>query len=806
MADIKFTLGTDITFEQASAYIKQMVTDWEKLKSTIQAAKIVSDKDVGNLAKSVNQVQKLAQNAEKYTKQQEASKGIIGGMEAEVKKLRHEFRAATTEAGRLEKKAQLDKVNRQLKTAKDTTAGWGKALSSFMFKFNALGNIAANVMSRVTQMAKRAAREALKIIMDFEQAMADVKAITQATDAEFKKLNKSARDLGGSTKFTAIQVAQLQKEYAKLGFSTQEILNASEATLNLAAATGTDLARSAEVAGSTVRAFNMETTETQRVVDVMARSFTSSALDMERFSESMKYVAPVAKAMDVSLEETTAMLSALANAGIHGSQAGTALRRIFLQLAKDGRPVAERMAELAENGISVADAQGEVGQRAATSMLVLADQKTVIEDLTGAYQEASGAAQEMADIQLDTLRGQLTILKSALEAYILAINESSDASDKSKTVITGLAETIKFLGDNMEWLKVGLKFLTKGVFPGLMEAGRSAKEMFDEFNQEVIKYASDEVIAALLERAKAHAEAMNEIADGTDNAKQSFKEYIKLVKEFVSETKKTLALEEEEAEYWAATIKPPDDIVEEDKAYQESLKQDATDITDHKIAEYERERAARATAFQREKAEFLRKKEIYDTFSDAVLQITNEAIAQGELSMQKFGEIVIVGMLDLLRKIIIMKQAEVLAAAMLTPESMASFGLAGLAKAAIINGLITAAFGAAKAAVSGKFAEGGEIEGRLHTQGGTIIEAEGGEFVINRRQTSKYKPILEDINAGRDHAVWNALNIDLNKSETGINYNQKIYEHLSKNARSFWEDNEYYYLQQGNTVKKVAKA
>ena len=792
MADIKFILGTDITFEQAAQYIKQMAADGQRLRDTLKGTQVISDKEVKNVARTVNEVQKLTKNAERFTKQQELAKGIIGKEEAAVRRLRHEWKAAGTEAEKLAKKAELDKTIRKLKVAKTTTSEWSQALGSFAFKFNALGNIAANALSRITQIAKQAARESLKIIMDFEQAMADVRSITQATEAEFKKLNKSARDLGGSTKFTAVQVAQLQKEYAKLGFSTQEILNASEATLNLAAATGTDLARSAEVAGSTVRAFNLDATETQRIVDVMARSFTSSALDMERFSESMKYVAPVAKALGVSIEETTAMLSALANAGIHGSQAGTALRRIFLQLAKDGRPVAERMRELASEGITVAGAQDEVGQRAATAMLVLGDQQTLIEELTGVYREAAGAAQEMADIQLDTLKGQVIVLKSALSELVLEWAEFNKFTTTSKEGVTGLSAGVRGLSENFALFKIALNPITGLVRVLSNELWKGREEIENTEKALVGEGEGDD--------------------EGLDNAVkvvgESFAETIKKIRAFTAAMRETQALEKEEAEYWAATIKPPDDVIEEDKAYQEQLKQDVTDIVDYKIAEYEREKAARKAAFEIEKAELLRKAEIYNTFSDTVLQITNQTIAQGELSMKKFGEVVIIGMLDMLRKIILIKQAEALTIALAQPDSIATFGITGIARAAIINGLITAAFGAAKAAISGKFAEGGYTgDGAFRDDTGERVAGvvHEKEFVINRRQTSKYKPLLEDINAGRDHAVWNALNIDLNKSQTGVDYNQKIYEHLSQRQPSYWEDNEYYYLQKGNTVKRVAK-
>ena len=154
---------------------------------------------------------------------------------------------------------------------------------------------------------------------DFEAQMSAVKAISGATDAEFKKLRDSAEKLGSTTIFTATQVAQLQEEYARLGFTADEIVAAQAGTISLAAATGESLKSSAETAGSVIRAFGLEALDTGRIVDIMGASFTSSALNLERFSQSMKFVAPVARAAGFTLEETSAMLAQLADNGLHGS-------------------------------------------------------------------------------------------------------------------------------------------------------------------------------------------------------------------------------------------------------------------------------------------------------------------------------------------------------------------------------------------------------------------------------------------------------------------------------------------------------
>ena len=150
---------------------------------------------------------------------------------------------------------------------------------------------------------------ALKTFKGFEFQMAKVRAITGASNTEFNKLNQSAQDLGRTTFFTAQHVAELQTNYGKLGFTTQEILDAQEATLDLATATGSDLARSATVAGSAVRGFGLDASETKRVVDVMAVAFTSSALDIEKWQTSMTKVAPIAKSAGFSIEDTAAIMA-----------------------------------------------------------------------------------------------------------------------------------------------------------------------------------------------------------------------------------------------------------------------------------------------------------------------------------------------------------------------------------------------------------------------------------------------------------------------------------------------------------------
>jgi len=261
------------------------------------------------------------------------------------------------------------------------------------------------------------------VFKSFEAEMSKVKAVSGATAEEFKMLSDNAKSLGASTMFTAREVAGLQTEFAKLGFTASEITKVTQATLNLAQASGSDLARAAEVAGSTLRAFGLDASQTGMLTDVMAKSFTSSAMDMETFAESMKFVAPVAKAAGMSVQETSAMLAVLANAGIKGSQAGTALRRIISEIGATGKTTGEALKDLASKGLDLADAKDEVGRSAQSALLVLAGGVDQIAPLTESFKNSAGAAAELADEMGNNALGASKRMESAIEGLGISIGE-----------------------------------------------------------------------------------------------------------------------------------------------------------------------------------------------------------------------------------------------------------------------------------------------------------------------------------------------------------------------------------------------
>ncbi len=265
--------------------------------------------------------------------------------------------------------------------------------------------------------------QVVRIFSSFQYQKSKVQGVSKATGEQFKALKENAKELGASTEYTVTQVAKLQLNYARLGFTPGQILQITSATLDLATATGSDLASAADVAGSTLRAFGYDGSQMTRVVDVMAASFNKSALDLGYFSESMKYVAPIAAKAGVSLEQTTAMLGILADRGIRGSQAGTALKRILSEISTEGKSVSEALADLNEKGLTLADAEDEVGKYAMTALAVLADNAPAVEGLTTALNNSAGAAEHAAAIMRDNVQGDLDTFQSKLEGLIIRLGD-----------------------------------------------------------------------------------------------------------------------------------------------------------------------------------------------------------------------------------------------------------------------------------------------------------------------------------------------------------------------------------------------
>jgi len=350
-----------------------------------------------------------------------------------------DIKSLNTEISKLNGK--YDALGKETKKASDSTKSIGDtAKGSTMFvgkmtKAFGAATIALVGFRQASKFVVQQLKEGFKVFKGYQFEMAKVKAISGATKEEFEQLNKSAQDLGRSTFFTAEQVAGLQLNFSKLGFTASEVLEVQEAALLGATATGEDLARTATVIGSTVRGFGLDASEGARVADVMAASFTQSALTLEKFQTSMTKVSPVAKLLGMDLEETTSIMGVLTDAGIEASIAGTSLRNIFLKLGdpssdlaksigftvNSGEDMVKEFRRMRDEGIDVEKMLEVVDVRQVAAISTMIEHIDKIEKQTEAYRGSAGAAGEMADIIGDNVEGALRRFNSALDGLRIVI-------------------------------------------------------------------------------------------------------------------------------------------------------------------------------------------------------------------------------------------------------------------------------------------------------------------------------------------------------------------------------------------------
>jgi TP901 family phage tail tape measure protein len=292
---------------------------------------------------------------------------------------------------------------------------------------------------------------AVKTASDFDGAMSKVQAISGATAEEFSQLRQLAQDLGATTKFSASEAAEGMQYMAMAGWDTQQIMSALPGVLDLAAASGEDLGLVSDIVTDAMTAFGLSADQATRFADVLASASSNSNTNVALMGETFKYVAPLAGTLGFSIEDTALAVGLMANAGIKGSQAGTAMRAAFSSMVSPSDKAAEAMDTL---GISMTDNEGNMlslegvmlqlrekfdglteaqqaqyaadifGREAMSGMLAIINAAPADYDkLREATTEYTGTAEEMAATMQDNLGGQLTKLKSALEGVAIQLGD-----------------------------------------------------------------------------------------------------------------------------------------------------------------------------------------------------------------------------------------------------------------------------------------------------------------------------------------------------------------------------------------------
>lgn len=299
----------------------------------------------------------------------------------------------------------------------------------------------------------------VKVGAAFESEMSKVSAISGATGDELQSLTDKAKEMGAKTKFSATESAQAMEYMAMAGWKTADMLNGIEGIMNLAAASGENLATTSDIVTDALTAFGLSAQDSTHFADVLAAASSNANTNVSMMGETFKYVAPVAGALGFSVEDCGVAIGLMANSGIKAGQAGTSLRQMLSRLTKPTKEVQTAMDTL---GLSLTDSVGNVKSldtvmsdlRSGFSGLSKAEQTQIATSLAGqeamsgllaivnasdedfnklkdSIYNADGAAAEMAATMQDNLAGQITILKSGLEGLGISIYESVEVPLKN---------------------------------------------------------------------------------------------------------------------------------------------------------------------------------------------------------------------------------------------------------------------------------------------------------------------------------------------------------------------------------------
>ena len=265
---------------------------------------------------------------------------------------------------------------------------------------------------------------AVKRFAELEAATARVGAVTKATGSELEALRNNTLDVAGATTFTAVEIAGLQTELGKLGFSAQEIQQSTLAIANAAQALGVGLSEIAQKVGVTLRAFSLDASQAASVADTLTSAVNGSALSFESFGTSIAYVAPIAGQLGITFQETAAAMGVLADSGFQASRIGTGLRKVLLEVGESGETLKDTLTDLKEEQLSLNEITEVFGKTAVAQATVLINNIDKLDEYTGKFGELGSATQASAQ-QIDTLSGKFKLLNSAFDAFLIKLADTS---------------------------------------------------------------------------------------------------------------------------------------------------------------------------------------------------------------------------------------------------------------------------------------------------------------------------------------------------------------------------------------------
>ncbi len=418
-------------------------TAHDQLKTKVEAAKKAYEDSAKATGEDSEETQKLKAEYEKLSSQLSTSESQITKTETAITK--QEAAVNQSKAALTEMEAELKNVNAELARA---------PFDGYAAKAEKVGGTLTSVGQKLLPLSTSIAGlgvAAVKTTADFDSEMSKVSAISGATGTDLDKLRGKAREMGAKTKFSASEAAQGMQYMAMAGWKTQDMMDGLEGIMNLAAASGEDLASTSDIVTDALTAFGLSAKDSSHFSDILAAASSNANTNVSMMGETFKYAAPVLGSLGYTAEDAALAIGLMANAGIKSSQAGTSLRGAITNLAKPTDTVAAAMDKY---GISLTDSSGKMlslrelmeqlrqklgglseaeqaqaaaalfGKNAMSGMLAIINGSDKdFEKLAGAIDNCDGSSEKMANTMNDNLQGQITILVSQLQELAISFGE-----------------------------------------------------------------------------------------------------------------------------------------------------------------------------------------------------------------------------------------------------------------------------------------------------------------------------------------------------------------------------------------------
>lgn len=448
------------------------------LKDAIAATKEKLD----SLKVAQEQAKQQLENGELGQDKYDALQREIVETEEELRRLQQE--AATTNTAL----SKIDVAGKKMETVGNSIAGAGKK------------------MMGVTTVIGGVGVAAVKTAADFDSAMSQVAAVSGATGKDFDALRNKAREMGAKTKFSATEAAEAMNYMGMAGWKTEDMLDGIEGVMNLAAASGEDLATTSDIVTDALTAFGLSAKDSGHFADILAAASSNANTNVSMMGETFKYCAPIAGALGFSAEDTAEAIGLMANAGIKSSQAGTALRTIMNNLAGDvkisGKAIGDVTIATTNADGSMRDlsdiladcrsafgnltesekaqaAESLVGKNAMSGFLALMNAgQGDIDKLSSAIDNCDGSAEKMAMTMQDNLAGQLTILKSQLQELAISFGDILMPAIRSiVSKLQGFVDKLNGMDEGTKRTIVTIALLVASIGPLLVIIGTAISKI-----------------------------------------------------------------------------------------------------------------------------------------------------------------------------------------------------------------------------------------------------------------------------------------------------------------------------------------